>query len=492
MASQVDRTKPGSRNDWRITYSTGSQKWTDDRPGDGVGESDAEMMSETLKDPSVQRGLSAIQKAIKGGSSPKGAVEAMVRDIGTEKGRVVLNAVHRAAKEAKSSEAEGWDKARKMVAGIKDVVKRIFRVFDLDKAKEMAERVVDFWRTKNQRSDLKPDEQRAIYRPVDYGDVLPLTKKRKLDIGWTDHAEYRSDLRDVDPDAVNEAIRDRLRDKLNPPQRKKMKFKEPGLGTMVVDFNTQKSPAQADVITVWGAEKFDNGLSGKRRASMTPDEIVEKLYHSKDPGVSAVRSLMYSIWSIGKVDWKAAKKELAKYPSGRRVVRGMEALPAFKEISRNDGGYWKHMKAISREEKVSIDREWEGFEKKVLRKIEGEMVRHYQERGVVSREELASRMVRVARTLMAVRTFTVYGDEYPLDSKFAKTMAKFLPPPDPKYRQDVLAWDAIRDWAKKKRADEDDVESLLNAIDMGAAGYAVGHPVRSVRDVQKVADRLGL
>ena len=30
MPSKVDRTQPGSRNDWRITYDTGSQKWTNE------------------------------------------------------------------------------------------------------------------------------------------------------------------------------------------------------------------------------------------------------------------------------------------------------------------------------------------------------------------------------------------------------------------------------------------------------------------------------
>lgn len=140
-------------------------------------------------------------------------------------------------------------------ANIRDVVDKIFKKFNPDKAKEIAQRVVDFWKTKNKKKDLTPQEQRRLYRDIDYGEVLPLTKKRKLDVDWTDHAEYRSELRDIDHEQVNETIRDRLRDKLNPPQSKKMKFKEPGVGTMVVDFSTKSNPADADVITVWGSEK---------------------------------------------------------------------------------------------------------------------------------------------------------------------------------------------------------------------------------------------
>ena len=314
MASQVDRTQPGSKNDWRITYDTGSQKWTDDRPGDGIGDSSGDMLKETLDEPAVQRGLNTIQKAIEADKDLKPAVDAMIRDTGTEKGKTVLNAVYKAAKGSKQE--EGWDKARKMVAkgmqfspcpryicpecggvqnvrcpgprydvervcylckegipknhpdrlgesirlsmgkqaNIKDVVNKIFDTFRIDQAKEIAQRVVDFWKTKNKKYDLEPREQSQIYRREDYGDVLPLTKKRKLDIEWSDHAEYRSDLRDVDPDAVNEAIRDRLKEKLNPPQKKKQNFKEPGVGTMVVDYNTKNKPAEAEIVTVWAKE----------------------------------------------------------------------------------------------------------------------------------------------------------------------------------------------------------------------------------------------
>lgn len=109
------------------------------------------------------------------------------------------------------------------------------------------------------------------------------------------------------------------------------------------------------------------------------DEIVKKLFHSKDPGVKNVTQLLYSIWNMEKVDWKAARAELLKYPSGRKVVRGLEILPGFDGIRR---GYHKFMKTVSREEKTDIDWEWEDFERKTLRPIETEMVEYYLKEGV--------------------------------------------------------------------------------------------------------------
>jgi hypothetical protein len=257
-APKVERTERGSKNDYRITYDTGSQKWTNDRPGDGIGRATGELLEEELKDPAVQRGLDSIADAIKNGGNVEDAVNAMVRDTGTERGRTVLNAVYQGMKDRGNDKAGSWENARDMVANLNDVVNKIFDAFPVQRATEIAERLVQYWKTKNDKLDLTPQEQSRIYRRVDYGDTLPLSRKKKLDIDWTNHSEYRSDLRDIDPDMVNEVVRDRLRQKLNPPQKNKLKFKEPGLGTMVVDFDTTKKPADADVITVWGSENFYN------------------------------------------------------------------------------------------------------------------------------------------------------------------------------------------------------------------------------------------
>lgn len=386
MASKVERTQPGSKNDWRITYDTGSQKWTDDRPGDGVGKARGDLLQAELREPAVQRGLTAVNDAIQDDGDVKQAIDDMVRDTGKERAKTVLNAVYRAAKEANAPNVADWDKVRQMVAyravggikieavkarslrqvnqylwkhgmpkdielnkgkgffylsggdaarwpessiavfslgqlsldewlkryqelakkaparrdkddtddvivlrrrggrlvdaNIRDVVDKIFRKFKPDKAKEIAQRVVDFWKTKNKKKDLTPQEQRRLYRDVDYGEVLPLTKKRKVDVDWTDHAEYRSELRDIDPEQINETVRDRLRQRLNPPQSKKMKFKEPGVGTMVVDFSTKSKPADADVITVWGSEK-QRRVTAAVMDRVDPEQLATLWYENK-------------------------------------------------------------------------------------------------------------------------------------------------------------------------------------------------------------------
>jgi hypothetical protein len=274
MASKVENTGPkATENDYRITYSTGSQKWTNDRPGDGIGD-----LEHMLDDIAVQRGLDTIAKSIDNdGKGLKSAVDAMVRDTGTDRGQTVLNAVYKGMKESNASEKQihGWGEARGMVAGVKDVVEKIFDTFPINKATEMAERLVKYYKTKDGQFDLTPREQSQIYNRVDYGDTLPLTKKRKLDVEWTNHGEYRSDLRDIDPDAVNHAVQQRLREKLNPPQRKTLKFKEPGVGHMVVDFDTKKKPADAKVVTVYGSEDLAEEVL-KIARELVADEYKEK------------------------------------------------------------------------------------------------------------------------------------------------------------------------------------------------------------------------
>ncbi len=143
----------------------------------------------------------------------------------------------------------------KIWASVEDVVERIEKVVHNPAlADRMIQEVVEYAETKNPSRDLKPEEQRLLYRDEDFGGQHPMSRRKLLNINWTDHAEYRSDLRDVDPQKVNQAIADRLRPKLQNPDSRKVNFKEPGLGTMVVDYNLGLNPAEADVITVWAKE----------------------------------------------------------------------------------------------------------------------------------------------------------------------------------------------------------------------------------------------
>jgi hypothetical protein len=136
---------------------------------------------------------------------------------------------------------------------VKDVLKKIVkRIRDEELAKFLIDKVVNYYKTKDKSKDLTLDESALIYRNEDYGDDIQMSKKKKLDIDWTDHAEYRSDLRDVNHNMVNRLVTDRLKHKLPHPDKKKVKFKEPGIGTMVVDYDITKNPADANIVTVWG------------------------------------------------------------------------------------------------------------------------------------------------------------------------------------------------------------------------------------------------
>jgi hypothetical protein len=143
---------------------------------------------------------------------------------------------------------------RRIRSRVEDVLKRIdTTIRNPTMRDEMKEKVIDYNETKDDRKDLSLRDSEVLYRDVDYGDELPLSKKRDVEIDWSSHAEYRSELRDVSPEKVNQTIVERLKDHLRVPEHKKVQFKEPGTGTMVVDFDTKSNPAEARVITVWAS-----------------------------------------------------------------------------------------------------------------------------------------------------------------------------------------------------------------------------------------------
>lgn len=155
--------------------------------------------------------------------------------------------------------------ARMTEAGLKDVVDRIVKkVRDNGTAQRMVERVTRFFHTQNPADDLTPQEVRSLYHDEDYGDDFDVKGDKELDIGWTDHAEYRSELRDVDPSRVNEAVRDFV--DVHPGMRdhKKVKLVKPGVGKAVVDLDTMSEPEEAAVVTVMASD-------GKTAAHFHPE-----------------------------------------------------------------------------------------------------------------------------------------------------------------------------------------------------------------------------
>ena len=104
--------------------------------------------------------------------------------------------------------------------------------------------------------DLTLSESKMVYGPVDFGEQLPMTKKRPIDIDWTDHAEYRSELRNIRPNSLNESVKEKVKERFlkNPKTKNKENFKVPS-GTAVVDFDTRENPAEAEIVTTWASER---------------------------------------------------------------------------------------------------------------------------------------------------------------------------------------------------------------------------------------------
>ena len=82
------------------------------------------------------------------------------------------------------------------------------------------------------------------------------------------------------------------------------------------------------------------------------------------------------------------------------------------------------------------------------------------------------------------KTFTRMGDAYPLDSKYAREMAKYMAPPS-FGGLSLTQWNQARDWAKKHLLTLDEMKSVLIGTDY------IGTP-RSVSGWDDLAQRLNI
>ena len=142
-------------------------------------------------------------------------------------------------------------RSTRRTAGLGDVITRIMKkVKDGDLARDMVERVTRYFHTKNPADDLSREDVRILYRDDDYGDDFDVEGGREMDVGWTDHAEYRSDLRDIEPSLVNEAVRDFADRNVGKKDKRKVNLIKPGVGKAVVDVDMGSDPEKATVVTV--------------------------------------------------------------------------------------------------------------------------------------------------------------------------------------------------------------------------------------------------
>jgi hypothetical protein len=141
----------------------------------------------------------------------------------------------------------------------KDVIERIEKKI---KSPNLKEDMID------NVDDLSLRETGMLYDDVDFGEKSKLTKKRDIKINWTDHAEYRGELRDIKPEKMNDMVKERMKSKLlkNQGDRSKIKLKKPGVGTAVVDYDLKRTPAEADIVTTWASTQINKVANVLKKA----------------------------------------------------------------------------------------------------------------------------------------------------------------------------------------------------------------------------------
>lgn len=87
-----------------------------------------------------------------------------------------------------------------------------------------------------------------------------------------------------------------------------------------------------------------------------------------------------------------------------------------------------------------------------------------------------------------MKTFELYGDIYPEDSKYARLMAQFMMTPN--YDKDSQKeWELYRDFAIKKRMSDKDMKAFMIAKDSSQHNMILGRSPRDVRDMEQVYTR---
>lgn len=103
-APKVERTKPGSENEYRVEYAD-YKRWTNDRPGDGVDSDHDENLRKYFSRPNIKRSLKKLEKAtgeyLKSGKKKPvtDAIESMRIQNGKEVSLEVLRQVYKMEKE---------------------------------------------------------------------------------------------------------------------------------------------------------------------------------------------------------------------------------------------------------------------------------------------------------------------------------------------------------------------------------------------------------
>lgn len=170
------------------------------------------------------------------------------------------------------------------------------------------------------RHDLDLSESNLIYDNVDFGEEFKLLGKRPAEINWSNHAEFRSELRDIDSEEMNKFIEKEMTDKIRKNDLKgDERLKEPGLGTAVVDYDLRKP--KVNVITV-----FSNNIKKGEIMDFTEQKILgfkygklisKKVNYDPDEAIAfcsnaILTSLLFTIENDESQKESAFIKRLAK------------------------------------------------------------------------------------------------------------------------------------------------------------------------------------
>jgi hypothetical protein len=94
---KVERTGPDAKNHWKITYNDGTEKWTDDRPGDGKpGPREERLHKRKQNRPSIKDAkakLSSGYESFLSGKTDEAGLKQVVDDVIVKVGREVAREV---------------------------------------------------------------------------------------------------------------------------------------------------------------------------------------------------------------------------------------------------------------------------------------------------------------------------------------------------------------------------------------------------------------
>lgn len=138
-------------------------------------------------------------------------------------------------------------------AGTKEVVDRITKkIFNKERAMDMIRSVFNYFKTKNDIYDITPQEAKSLYPTDELGDEFTTSNGRDVETHWTSHAQYRSELRDIDSGKVNDEIVKLVERMPKYRDDQKIKLQKPSIGTAVMELDGRRpTDVEADIITVY-------------------------------------------------------------------------------------------------------------------------------------------------------------------------------------------------------------------------------------------------